>query len=80
MTFLPYAVCRDNMTVGYPGREVYILKKLFLAVLTLALAVILCGCDGVVISIDGVEPSALDSSDKCAFGLIYEGEDGNVFS
>lgn len=71
------------MLYGYPcvycNQEGMVLKKLLLIVLGLALAVALCGCEGVVISIDGVSAGGEPAQD-CAFGMVYEGEEGNIYS
>ena len=53
------------------------MKKTILVLLALALAVILCGCEGVTITIDGLED---DTPQEYAFGLSCENDGGNAFS
>lgn len=61
------------------------MKKSFLIALMIVLAALLCGCEGVVISIDGVPSDvmtglAADTGGPYAFGLVYEGDEGNIYS
>lgn len=52
------------------------MKKLLIPLLAAAAMLLLCSCSGVVISIDGVP----NDSQQCAFGLVYDGSQGNVYS
>ena len=49
-------------------------KTILITLLALALAALLCACEGVTVTVDGI-----DAPDH-AFGLIYEGRDGNIYS
>jgi hypothetical protein len=56
------------------------LKRTIFAVLAVLAVVALCGCAGVVISIDSILPSETPVVETYSFGMAYDGEDGNIYS
>ena len=55
------------------------MKKAFLIILFCLMAAVLCACADVTINIDGV-PGGAQSDEEFAFGMTYEGTQGNIFS